>query len=211
MLNMSSATRWLGALVLCVSSAAQAAYTVYIYEDGTDVVATGSGSLNVDALTLNRPDDGRSLIDSGQGNLVLGPTVLIGDVYDYGGSIAGPVLGSGAETNASDGSGQAVGLGKAVNTVVVPIGYVSGTNLGVSTGRWNAASLASLGLTAGVYTYTWGAGGTAESFTIRVGERPPALASATAIPTLSQWSALALAGTLAGLGLASLRRRIHKA
>jgi hypothetical protein len=46
---------------------------------------------------------------------------------------------------------------------------MSATPLGTSTGTWNSATFASLGLTPGTYVWTWGSGIHADSFTLQIG------------------------------------------
>lgn len=62
------------------------------------------------------------------------------------------------------------------------------------------ATIASLGLTPGTYTWTWAG----DSFTVNVGMAPPAVAS---IPTLSEWGMILLSLALAVFGVWSLRCR----
>jgi PEP-CTERM motif len=48
---------------------------------------------------------------------------------------------------------------------------VSGTYLS-DTSTWNNTTLAALGVTSGTYTWTWGTGPTADSFTLEAGPVP---------------------------------------
>ena len=52
--------------------------------------------------------------------------------------------------------------------LVVPLGYVSGAPL-LDTSTYNNSTFASLGITPGTYTWTWGSGVDADSFIINAG------------------------------------------
>ena len=74
----------------------------------------------------------------------------------------------------------------------MPEGYVSGSALSDSS-TYDFASLASLDVTPGVYTWTWGSGADADSFTLIAGN----------VPEPSTWAMMLLG--LAGLGYAGYR------
>jgi hypothetical protein len=98
---------------------------------------------------------------------------------------------------ASSGSGDLVGIDGGASVLTVPAGYVSGSPLS-DKATYDSQTLASLGVTPGVYTWTWGAvPGVAQddSFTLDI----------VAAPEPSTWIMM-LAG-LAGLGLVGYRRR----
>jgi hypothetical protein len=78
----------------------------------------------------------------------------------------------------------------------VPLGYVSGTSLS-ATSTYAGATLLSLGVTPGTYTWTWGTGVHADSFTLDI--------VAPAVP--DSGSTVSLLGC-ALLGLAALRRKL---
>ncbi len=77
--------------------------------------------------------------------------------------------------------------------LAVPTGYVSGAALSDSA-TWNNATISSLGLTPGTYTWAWGNGATADSFVIDV-----------EAPRVPEPASLALLAT-AVLGLRTARR-----
>jgi hypothetical protein len=183
---------------------AEAAYVDTIEQVGSDVVATGSGSIDfVDALALYGDELDTSLIDASEGALIIGPTTPTDDAYYSG--IAGPAIafGAGGEFFADSGVGAIVGLGTFDETsggvVAVPLDYVSGAALGTSTATFAGETIAGLGLTPGSYQWSWGSGPTADTFTLDI-VGPVVGAS---VPEPATW-----AMTLLGLaGLMALRTR----
>ncbi len=86
------------------------------------------------------------------------------------------------------------GSGFSFPVILVPNGYVSGSALSGSA-TYDGATLDSLGLTAGKYVYTWGAGADADSLTVNIG--------AGGAPEASTWAMLLMG--FAGLGFAGYR------
>ena len=195
---------------LCIP--AQARYIVTLTQRGGDVVETGNGSLDLTALA---PVGGSHMeearIDPAVGLVVLGPTVFT-PIAVYAGMTGPSNFGgvSGFEV-ANSGSGSLVGLAGSLAPVPilgVPVGYVSGSSLGTSTDTWDNATFASLGVTPGVYVWTWGSGRDADSFRLVVAGAPLAsLASrdTPAAPEPATWALMAVG--FAGLGFASYRAR----
>jgi hypothetical protein len=181
---------------------AQAAYTITIAQAGSDVVATGAGSINFDALTFYIDNIDPSLISASDGAIIVGPTTPTNDTYYSG--ITGPAItfGTGGEFFADSGSGGIVGLGTFGITnggvVTVPQDYVSGTPLETSTATWSNVTISGLGLATGAYVWSWGAGATANTFTLDIETTIPA------VPETVTWVMMLLG--LAGLGLMRARR-----
>ncbi|PYL77311.1 MAG: hypothetical protein DMF26_04565 [Verrucomicrobia bacterium] len=142
------------------------AYSVTLEQVGSDVVATGSGPLDLTGLTLvvtyaSLP----AQIFPVLGQIVTGSG---GATDGYQGSISGPTSFGGVFfTFASSGSGDSVGIFRDTSTLLVPSGYVSGTALSDSA-TYNNATFASLGVTPGTYVWTWGAGAN-QNFTLQIG------------------------------------------
>jgi hypothetical protein len=184
---------------------AQAAYTITIEQAGSDVVATGAGSINFDALALFGDEIDPSLLEASGGAIIVGPTTPTDDTYYSG--ITGPAItfGTGGEFFADSGSGSVVGLGTFDETsggvVAVPQDYVSGTSLGTSTATWTNATISSLGLTPGADVWSWGSGATMDTFTLDI-----AAVGIAAVPEPATWAMMLLG--LAGLALVRTRRRI---
>jgi hypothetical protein len=115
------------------------------------------------------------------------------------GALAGPAsFGTGlATTNADVVSGGLVGI----------LGSTSGQSPMASSATWNGASFASLELTPGTYTWTWGTGSAADTFTVQIGMPPPAAAAPAAVPTLSLAGLAALSALIGLLGFGRMRRK----
>lgn len=197
----------LGVATLACSFAAQAAYTITMQQVGPDVVATGSGSFSLAGLTPTLVGLGGGAVIPPNGLVGVGPVAPLPGVQMYAAAMSGPAsFGTGVASFADSGTGAGVGMNRAVSAFGVPIGYVANTPLGTSTATWTGQTFASLGITPGTYVWTWGAGPTADSFTLIV-NATPAPAAATSVPTLSEWGTISLAGMLALLGITTVRRR----
>jgi hypothetical protein len=143
--------------------------------------------------------------------VVLGPIGSSTPIDVYTGLTGPSSFGSGGVELANSGSGQIVGVagsllttseGVPIPILGVPVGYVSGSSLGTSTDTWDDATFASLGVTPGLYTWTWGSGKDKDSFKLVVAG-PPASAFAAdppAVPETSTWAMMVIG--FAGLGLA---------
>jgi hypothetical protein len=176
---------------------ANAAYIAYVYETGSDVTATGSGSLNVSGLTNQGTGSATFGINGSNAVIRLGDT---GARYTSYGTISGPTsVGSQVLITPSTKSGAYAGLSGNNHSIYVFRGYVSGQALGTSTDVFTGTTLSTMGLTTGTYTWTWGAGANADSYTLNIGTAPPADVPEPA-------SAALLGAGLLGLGAARRRR-----
>jgi hypothetical protein len=149
---------------LGIRQSAQAGYIVTLQEVGSDVIATGSGAINLTGLTFLAHFHLTSAIGPQDATIRTGPTSYV-DLYHTGSS--GPVsFGGGATTYASSGGGNMVGIGGPLHTLIVPGGYVSGNFLSGSA-TYSDTTVASLGVTPGTYVWTWGNGAN-QNFTLQV-------------------------------------------
>ena len=159
------------ALSFC-SISARAGYTVHVTESGGNVIAQGSGTLDVKDLTLvsggQFPPTFNPSLDPQTGEMIFGSTDT-GYKYDRRqGSIAGPSgFGPGGLHTADQGSGDYTGL--LGGDLIVPYAYQSGSSLFASA-SWQGATFSSLGLTPGTYTWTWGTGEHADFLTLKIGD-----------------------------------------
>ena len=165
------------------------AYSVTLEQVGSNVVATGSGAIDLTGLTFTnffsgslgpginphwRSAQGFSFIFTGPSsssmNFYFGAT---GPTSFGFGSIFWP---------ASSGSGYMVGIGTSIfgNALSVPRGYVSGTALsGMAT--YTGKNFATLGVRPGTYVWTWGIGRN-QNFTLQILPGNP-----TPTPTPAEW------------------------
>ncbi len=155
---------------------AQAGYIVTLQQVGPNVVATGSGAIDLTGLTVwglstRSPAIRPNQVALGGAFIYTGP--ISSSVDSYRGASGPTSFGSGFFfTSASSGSGDMAGI---VNTVFgfgvgsilsVPTGYVSGTALS-DMAIYSGRTLASLGVTPGTYVWTWGAGAN-QKFTLKI-------------------------------------------
>ena len=155
---------------------AQAGYILILHQVGPDVVATGSGPLDLTGLSFQFntglfPGLTPSLPAAGTG-----PTpAALTDAYEQTGPFAGPTnFGPGTGTGPDSGFGDPVGIftpSFGNGFLFVPVGYVSNSSLS-DTMRFNNATFSSLGVTPGVYEWTWGTGAN-QNFTLKTAATIP--------------------------------------
>ena len=153
--------------IFCVQPAQ--GFTMTLQQVGSNVVANGSGPINLTGLTF---------VVSG----TLEPGVIVPNIgiIQIGGSLGNPFIdqytgitgptsfGSGDTFEANTNSGDFVGIFGLTGNIDVPQGYVSDTPLSDSM-TFNHATLHSLGLTRGTYVWTWGTGLANQNFTLQIG------------------------------------------
>ena len=171
-------------------------------ESGGDLVCTTTGSVNITGQTfsgnpdslpvLNPSDAGFQIFTTGAATSADSYAVL--DDPNFSEPAA---FGANGFHLATSSSGAPAGM--LANIVAVPVGYVSGAALPVSTATWANESIASLGLIPGSYVWSWGTGPTAGSATLNI------IGSPIPEPTSLALFAISL-GTIVS-GPTSLRRR----
>jgi hypothetical protein len=195
----------LGAAMLIGLSAlsARAGYVVDLTQQGSDVVATGSGPIDLTGLTFFSTDNfsGPEITPNGGDDpinmdILTGPRGQPFDIYT---GLTGPAsFGSGGGAGGASARGDVVGqnafVGMTASTdLYVPDGYVSGSPLS-DTATYDSQTFSSLGATPGTYKWTWGTGPN-QNFTLVIG--------AAAVPEPSTWAMMLLG--FAGLGFLGLR------
>jgi hypothetical protein len=190
-------------VLLCATVTANASpYVVTLEQVGSNVVATGGGDIDLDGLvTSGGGGSGSSYMDPSGGYIDTGG----GPIWQYqtnNSSFTGPTsFGSGGFSQANTQTGPTAGIydpGTFADGfslyVTVPYEYVSDTLIS-DLATYNSQTLASLGITPGTYTWTWGIDAD-QSFTLDV-------VAATPLPATLP---LLLTG-LGGLGLLGWRRK----
>lgn len=180
----------LGAAMLLGLSvpSAQAGFTVTLEQVGTNVVATGSGAIDLTGLSFIR----NNFNDNGFIHPIDAVLVVGGAPEDAAYAFTGGPgsFGSGGGTTASSFTGDPVDIVGVNEELSVPLNYISGTALS-DTATWDNASLSSLGVTPGIYEWTWGVG-------VNQNVTLDAMA-ATVVPEPEPSSLLLLGAALAGL------------
>ena len=167
----------------------ESAVLVTVVESNGNVEASGGGTVNTTALSLIPATVTGGNIQPVFAALVMGAGV--GDGYQ---GISGPSnFGTGGFVQADTTGGDVFGLNGAGGLLVLPQGYASGGDLGALT-VWENTSFSELGLVPGSYTWTWGTGAAADSFTLNV----------TTVP--EPGSVALLAGSLFALSLRRSRK-----
>jgi hypothetical protein len=173
------------ALFATATTSTGSTFTVTLAQVGPDVVATGSGTIDLTGLTSFGSSFSSPELYAAHGILGVGPSGTI-DLYT---GPSGPFdFGPGGAFFPSTTSGDSVFLEDFGLDIEVPQGYVSGSSLSGSASY--TGTIFSLGLTPGTYTWTWDSG--ANSYVLVI---PPGT-----VPEPATWT-LALIG-LAGLGAA---------
>jgi hypothetical protein len=199
----------LGAAMLIGLSApsAQAGYVVDLTQQGSNVVASGSGAIDLTALRLLGFNlTASTLLRPSIGSIVTGPAPRRSPATDYEGGLTGPAnFGNGGLISPSSGSGDIVGITGRFDGLVAPFDYVSDSPLS-DTATYDNQTFMSLGVTPGTYKWTWGNGAN-QNFTLVIGT-----AVGTAVPEPSTWAMMLLGFAALGLiGYRSTGRRRPRA
>ena len=158
------------ALLLVGESSATAGVLITVTQSGSDVVASGVGTLDTTSLTLPSTSDGFGVLSPFGAGIRLGPSSPTS--FTQYSVISGPeTIGPGGTTPASSGSGGLFGVFGLFHSLSVPSGYTSGSSLSGSA-TWDGTTISALGLTPGTYTWTWGRGPDADSLTVNIGTVP---------------------------------------
>lgn len=170
----------------------QAAFVETLTQQGSNVVATGNGTIDLAGLSYSVSGSASAEMSPGLGIIFTGPASSV-DLYR--GSTGPTNFGYGGDTFASSGSGDLVGIDGLIDDLFRPSGYLSGTPLS-DTSTYDNQTFASLGVTPGTYTWSWGSGASDDTFTLD-------------IETVPEPSSLALLALPLGLVLLLAVRRRH--
>jgi hypothetical protein len=149
---------------LAAPNCVRAEFTFTLTQVGSDVVATGSGTINTAGLNLLDPSftSNGPIIEPTSALLAAGTGPLLRK-YD---GISGPTSwGPGGVTVPSASSGDLLVVAGINPFLYVPASYVSGDPLANSVTFANKTILG-LGFVPGTYQYTWGFGPNADSLTV---------------------------------------------
>ena len=170
------------ASLLIIGTSAQAGYDVTLEQVGPNVVATGTGAIDLTGLSFNGTASSvpPNIFPSG-GAIETGAPA---SDNTWGGPLSGPAnfgSGNGGNSyNANGGTGSLVGILFFAHLVAVPQGYLSDT-LVFDSATYNNKTLSDLGVTPGTYEWTWGSGAD-QNFTVDI----------PAVPEPGTWLAAAL-------------------
>jgi len=172
------------------------AFTITMEQVGSNVVANGSGAINLTGLTFDGSGSGGAAdVFASSGGISIGATV---DTTLYNGFTGPTSFGSGGVHFANTSSGDFVSIfaGFFFQDIFLPTTYVSNAALSDSM-TFNNATFASLGVIPGTYKWTWGTGLPNQNFTLIIGR--------AGVP--DGGSTVSLLGC-ALLGLAAFRRKL---
>lgn len=203
------------AMLLAPAAANATPYVVTFTQQGGNVVANGSGAFDTRGLAFSGVSSGASnwpgIVEPDDGLVSMGVLPDVGippgasDVYNFENAgqskpFFGPAnFGSGIGSKDGSVTGDFVLVWSQVGQLDLPVGYTSGTFLSNSA-IWDVASFAGLGITPGIYTWTWGTGAE-QSFTIDI------VAPTVNAPEPAALGMFGLGVLLIG-GFAGLRRRL---
>jgi hypothetical protein len=177
-----------------LSGTAQADVIINIDQVGSDVVATGTGTINL--TDLGGADSGANGagLQANNSTLIMGPTH--GTAFEEA-TITGPTSfgPGGVAPDPTTGTGDIFGIYEPLGYLVVPHNYSSGTFLS-ATDTYSGATFSSLGLTPGTYTWNWGTGANADFLTVNIGTA-----------SVPEPASLVMLGTGAAAVLGYVRRR----
>lgn len=179
-----------------MTSPAHAAYVIDFHEVGTSVVSTGSGTLDTACLMFEQNyAPGTPYVIPNYGTTFVGSNLSVSTSSIFGFTSGPNLFGTGNVTLATAVSGLPVGVDAINKLIFVPLGYISGHDLGVSTATYAFNNFASLGLTTGSYVWTWGRGDSADSFTVNISN------AVAAVPEPATWAQMLLGLGVIGAGL----------
>ena len=164
---------------LGIRQSAQAGYIVTLQQVGPNVVATGSGAINLTGLTFSQSGSVNPAISARSHRSTCRGHLHGADFFQRRLLLRGQWTDEFRErwrqrlpaVAAATWSGYPRLLAAIPSLLSVPTGYVSGTVLSDSA-TYSGKTLASLGVTPGTYVWTWGTGAN-QNFTLQIPVPPP--------------------------------------
>ena len=132
-------------------------YVVTLDEVGSNVVATGSGQIDLTNLSLvcGPPCNSEPGLNAVGAFITTGAPNSFGVPIDLYSGVSGPTsFGSNVSAEANSGSGDLVGVQGNAHDLYLSAGYISDGHLSDSA-TYNNATFASLGVIPGTYVWTW--------------------------------------------------------
>jgi hypothetical protein len=147
-------------------------FTVTITQSGSDVIVSASGVLNLADLNYigEAQGGGPGGLGAPSATFIVGGSIGAFDQYS-GSTFNAPATFGSFSGPSNSGSGDTFGVimnGQPPYILAVPAGYTSNESL-TSTMTFTNTSIATMGLTEGTYTYTWGTGGNADAINMIIG------------------------------------------
>ena len=170
------------------------AFMVTLEQVGSNVVATGSGAINLTGLTRHGVSPAIPYLRASSGIINTGIGFLS---FGYTGFTGPTRFGSGGLFLPNTKSGDFVSINNSIGDIFLPVGYVSNAALSDSM-TFNNATFASLGVRQGTFVWSWGTGLPNQNFTLIIG---------SGVPTPDGGTTVSLLG-FALLGVAALRRKL---
>jgi hypothetical protein len=166
-MNRSVLSMVLATLLIGAAGRADAGIIINFQQVGSDVVATGSGSIDKTGLTLGGGNSDRARLDPGFALVLEGPTSFTPTGL-YSGATGPASFGTGfSDEFPTSGSGDIFGVSGGTAVIALPSGYTSGTSLS-ATDTYTGKTIAGLGLIPGTYTYTWGTRDSDHTLTVNI-------------------------------------------
>lgn len=155
------------------TSASGSLFQMFLFESGSDVILSGSGTFNITNLVFKQSGNFTSFITPNTASLSSGTnnsTPIPVNLYT-GSTLTFPSnFGTSGISNANSGGGTLVSVIKqgGTNYLVLGTGYTPNTFTQTQS-TFTGTTLATLGATNGTYTYTWGSGVNSGTLTLKVG------------------------------------------
>jgi hypothetical protein len=148
------------------TSGASGNFNVTVSQVGPDVIWNGSGKFNLAALTSAGANNMGGGFQANQAIWAIGPNVA---VDTYSGTITYPTSFGAGGTPVTSNTGSTFGIlpGGSGRLLYVPSGYTSNTTISGSSTYVNN-TIAGMGLTPGIYTWSWGTGGNTSTLVMTI-------------------------------------------